>query len=303
MKLCLIRPSGGIPVLRIWGFFFFLALILLPFPVHPEDDLAYQVKAGFVYHFVRFTRWPDPGTGNPLQDPDDTMPKGKKRGGFTGKKGKQAGVPGGIVRFCIADPFRFTEKGLFDIENHASGDSGFDEWEEPGQGTDPPLNTQANPDAQIMEKENTRQDNEGNPAQKTKENPARAAPEDEKDTGVSQGFFHGCNTLLTLDGRKMEKATIDAFICETDTMAADSHILYICGEDPEFVQNRLLSVHKKPVLTIGEMPGFVHLGGIIGFFMENNRLRFQVNVDAAKRSGLKFSSQLLMSAKIYHESE
>jgi hypothetical protein len=40
------------------------------------------------------------------------------------------------------------------------------------------------------------------------------------------------------------------------------------------------------------------MGGIINFFMEQKRLRFEVNVDAARKAGLKLSSQILMSAEI-----
>jgi hypothetical protein len=43
------------------------------------------------------------------------------------------------------------------------------------------------------------------------------------------------------------------------------------------------------------------MGGVINFFVEQNRLRFKINVDAAKRAGLTMSSQLLGSAEIYRE--
>jgi hypothetical protein len=54
-------------------------------------------------------------------------------------------------------------------------------------------------------------------------------------------------------------------------------------------------------LTIGEIEGFTQMGGVINFFEEQNRLRFKVNIDAAKRAGLTMSSQLLGSAQIYRE--
>ena len=53
-----------------------------------------------------------------------------------------------------------------------------------------------------------------------------------------------------------------------------------------------------PVLTIGEMPDFARRGGIINFIMEDNKVRFEVNVDAAKQADMNISSRLLALAKI-----
>ena len=52
------------------------------------------------------------------------------------------------------------------------------------------------------------------------------------------------------------------------------------------------------VLTIAEIPGFTKQGGIINFVLEDSKVRFEVNVDAAKQGGLTISSRLLSLAKI-----
>jgi hypothetical protein len=51
-----------------------------------------------------------------------------------------------------------------------------------------------------------------------------------------------------------------------------------------------------PVLTVGEGSEFLRSGGMIELFSENNRLRFNVNVAAARRAGLTISSNLLQLA-------
>jgi hypothetical protein len=50
-------------------------------------------------------------------------------------------------------------------------------------------------------------------------------------------------------------------------------------------------------LVVGESTDFAERGGGIQFFLEDNRLRFAVNVDAVQRSGLRISSKLLALAK------
>jgi hypothetical protein len=54
-------------------------------------------------------------------------------------------------------------------------------------------------------------------------------------------------------------------------------------------------------LVVGEAAGFAERGGTVQFFLENNKLRFAVNVDAVARARLQVSSRLLALAKIVHD--
>ena len=40
----------------------------------------------------------------------------------------------------------------------------------------------------------------------------------------------------------------------------------------------------KPVFVVGETPGFAEQGGIINFFLEGDRIRFEINADAARHA-------------------
>jgi hypothetical protein len=53
----------------------------------------------------------------------------------------------------------------------------------------------------------------------------------------------------------------------------------------------------SPVLTVGETAGFLEPGGIINFLMEDKKVRFEINVTAAKKNKLRISSKLLRLAK------
>jgi hypothetical protein len=48
---------------------------------------------------------------------------------------------------------------------------------------------------------------------------------------------------------------------------------------------------------VGESENFVQQGGMIGFFLEDNKVRFEINLDAAERARLKISARLLALAK------
>jgi hypothetical protein len=57
------------------------------------------------------------------------------------------------------------------------------------------------------------------------------------------------------------------------------------------------TLHIAPVLTVGETTGFLDAGGMIDFLLEDNKLRFEVNLDAAESADLKIGSRLLVLAQ------
>jgi hypothetical protein len=89
------------------------------------------------------------------------------------------------------------------------------------------------------------------------------------------------------------KRTVDIVGCQ---------ILFV----PASERNRLPEVTAKLrgqyVLVIGENDDFASSGGVIQFTLDQDRIRFLINTDAADRSGLKFSSKLLALAKIVRDS-
>ncbi|HLK14394.1 MAG TPA: YfiR family protein [Fimbriimonadaceae bacterium] len=57
--------------------------------------------------------------------------------------------------------------------------------------------------------------------------------------------------------------------------------------------NRLDGLRGKPVLVVGEYPGFAKRHGVINFTLEGNRIKFEINESNASHDGLTISSKLL----------
>ncbi len=74
-------------------------------------------------------------------------------------------------------------------------------------------------------------------------------------------------------------------------------LLFIGGSDRKRTALLLNAIKDEAVLTVGESYDFAKEGGMIGFSMENEKVRFEINVDAASRAKLKISSRLLLLAK------
>jgi hypothetical protein len=51
------------------------------------------------------------------------------------------------------------------------------------------------------------------------------------------------------------------------------------------------------VLTVSDVDHFLEAGGIIRFYMEGKKVRFEMNSEMAKHSQLKISSKLLKLGK------
>lgn len=75
------------------------------------------------------------------------------------------------------------------------------------------------------------------------------------------------------------------------------HILFISMSEKRNLKHILKNFKKSSILTVSEIENFTQYGGIIGFVMKQHNVRFEINMDAAERSGLQISSKLLKVAK------
>jgi hypothetical protein len=60
----------------------------------------------------------------------------------------------------------------------------------------------------------------------------------------------------------------------------------------------LAAFDQAPTLTVGETEGFTQQGGIVRFYLDGKKVRFEINPGAARAKGLRISSQLLALGKI-----
>jgi hypothetical protein len=74
-------------------------------------------------------------------------------------------------------------------------------------------------------------------------------------------------------------------------------VLFIETPEKKSLPAALASLRGNPVLTVGESEHFTQEGGMIGFFLEGNKVRFEINLTAAEQAKLKISARLLALAK------
>lgn len=70
------------------------------------------------------------------------------------------------------------------------------------------------------------------------------------------------------------------------------HVIFVDKTQKPQMQQILATFRDCPVLTVGEIDGFAQRGGIINMVRQDKRLGFEINDGAARRQGIKISSQL-----------
>jgi hypothetical protein len=78
-------------------------------------------------------------------------------------------------------------------------------------------------------------------------------------------------------------------------------LVFVSSTEDKRLPELLNSLRGTSALVVGEAEGFAERGGGIQFFLEDNRTRFAVNVDAIQRARLNVSSKLLALARIVHD--
>jgi hypothetical protein len=75
-------------------------------------------------------------------------------------------------------------------------------------------------------------------------------------------------------------------------------ILFVGSSERARFDRLLAAVGRRPILTVGDEEEFRQAGGIINFVLRRNRVRFQIDLEAAERAGLRISARLLELAEV-----
>jgi hypothetical protein len=81
------------------------------------------------------------------------------------------------------------------------------------------------------------------------------------------------------------------------------HILFISASEGQRSAQILAGLKDASVLTVSDLDGFAEAGGVMQFVMQESRVRFVVNLDAATQVKLRVSAKLLALAQVVNHSQ
>jgi hypothetical protein len=102
-------------------------------------------------------------------------------------------------------------------------------------------------------------------------------------------------------GRQLAGRGINVSRVQLEGPLRSCQLLYVSGVTPAQIVTIVAAVRGAPVLTISDADDFARVG-VAQVFVENGKMRFNLNLEIAKRSRLQLSSKLLALAAHVHDS-
>src|SRR6185437_1696409 len=106
----------------------------------------------------------------------------------------------------------------------------------------------------------------------------------------------GAELQAEINGGSINGQHLELRHIESPERARGCRILFISASEDDRLRGILSALKSAPLLTVSDMRDFCSRGGMIQFVLQDNRVRFEVNLRATDRAGLTLSSQLLKVA-------
>lgn len=102
----------------------------------------------------------------------------------------------------------------------------------------------------------------------------------------------------TLGGERIAGRSVLLKRISSARESLNCRILFVSSTEENSLNRTVEATNKQATLTVSDMPQFADHGGMIQFVMQDNRVRFEVNLTAAQHAGLTLSSELLKVATV-----
>ena len=114
--------------------------------------------------------------------------------------------------------------------------------------------------------------------------------------GVLGENVFGDNLSRTIDGKAIRGHPLQFEECNSMAQATNCQVLFISSSEKNHLSQILGQLQGTRILTISETDDFIGDGGMINLKIVDDKVRFEINNDAAKKAGLTISSKLLSLA-------
>lgn len=102
-------------------------------------------------------------------------------------------------------------------------------------------------------------------------------------------------------GKKVAEHPVELLRARKLSDLEGCQVVFVTSSEITHLADAVEKLRGRNVLLVGEGEEFAGSGGTIQFFLQDNRVRFAINPDAANRAGLKISSKLLALASVVHD--
>jgi len=104
--------------------------------------------------------------------------------------------------------------------------------------------------------------------------------------------------LGELNNRQAKGRTIKIIRSRDLSAIAGCDMVFISQSEERQLGALLQHLQGKAVLTVSDIPQFTQKGGMVGFVMEQNRVKIEISQKAVRQGKLKISAKLLEVARV-----
>lgn len=103
----------------------------------------------------------------------------------------------------------------------------------------------------------------------------------------------------SIHGKEIGNLRVEVRASQSTSDVEDCDALFVANSAALRIKSIIEQYSRAGVMTVGEDEGFLDSGGMIRFFHEDSRVRFEVNSKLVASAGLHMSSKVLSLARIY----
>lgn len=100
----------------------------------------------------------------------------------------------------------------------------------------------------------------------------------------------------TLQGKKVQGKDLKVRRVGRTADMEGCLVVFMADDNSRQLADLLSELRDQPVLTVGDHPRFLDMGGMIRFLIVDNKVRFEISQQTAEEAGLTMSSKLLQIA-------
>jgi hypothetical protein len=113
---------------------------------------------------------------------------------------------------------------------------------------------------------------------------------------LGEGPF-GTELERIVAGKSVNGRTLEVIHLSQVDRFSHCQVLFVGLTQGGVLRKVLAELRGESVLTVGDSPEFIRQGGAIRLLLLDNRVRFEINLEAAEQAKLKISSKLLALAQ------
>ena len=135
-------------------------------------------------------------------------------------------------------------------------------------------------------------------------------PREQKQSAASpiyiciMGHDDNNQSLQKLSAKSISKRPINVLFIDHKSQSSQCHLIFARHTPFKLIASLLDSPRQKPVLIVGDSPDFAKQGGMIGFVLQEQSVRIEINLRSIKKAGFSVSANLLeVAIKIFDGKE